>query len=205
MVDLYTQSWAGRLYTEIKLLILPLREMSEQLPTRGVILDMGCGFGYVSNYLSLHSPERMVIANDPEAPRIAVARDTVGNRRNIEFLAIDSRQIDRCDFDGASVTDVLHHVPFAEQQALIDDLFRKLKPGCRLVIRETDKRFALRYYVFNCALEWLLYIGKEKMRLRPAVEWASMFKRAGFEIESVSLNSRWFPYTTCLFVCRKPG
>lgn len=204
VTDLYSSSLGARLYTELKLMILPLREVAEALPTRGLILDMGCGYGFVSNYLSLHSADRTIIANDPELPRIEVAKQTVGDRRNIEFLALDSRQIKRTDFDAVCVTDVLHHVPYDQQQPLIDDIYRKLKPGGILVIRETDKRVALRYYVFNCALEWLLYIGKEKMRFRHRDEWAAMFKYAGFEIERVIFNSRWFPYTTCLFVCRRP-
>ncbi|HMB80965.1 MAG TPA: class I SAM-dependent methyltransferase [Vicinamibacterales bacterium] len=204
VTDLYTQSLATRLYTELKMMILPLQDVSEQLPTRGLILDMGCGYGFVSNYLSLHSADRMIIANDPEEPRIAVARETVGSRTNIEFLAVDSREITRSDFDGVCVTDVLHHVPYDQQQALIDDVYRKLKPGGVLVIRETDKRIALRYYIFNWALEWFLYMGKEKLRFRHRDEWAKMFRRAGFEIERVVFNGRWFPYTTCLFVCRKP-
>ena len=42
VTDLYTQSLATRLYTELKMMILPLQDVSEQLPTRGLILDMGC-------------------------------------------------------------------------------------------------------------------------------------------------------------------
>ena len=186
-------------------MILPLQDVSEHLPLRGLILDMGCGYGFVSNYLSLHSGDRMIVANDPEVPRIDIAKRTVGSRTNIEFLAVDSREITRADFDGVCVTDVLHHVPYDQQQALVNDIYSKLKPGGVLVIRETDKRIALRYYIFNCALEWLLYIGKEKMRFRHRDEWAGMFKRAGFEIDRVIFNSRWFPYTTCLVLCRKPN
>lgn len=204
VIDLYTSSALQRLYTRLKMWILPLQDAAEGLPKRGLILDMGCGYGYVTNYLSLDSPARTIIANDPAADRIAVAQRTVGDR-NIEFLAVDSRQIARADFDGICVVDVLHHVPYADQQALIDDVYRKLKPGGRLVIRETAKRFAIRYFAFNCALEWLLYIGQVHSRFRRTGEWARMFEQAGFVIERVTPNPPWFPYTTCTFVCRKPG
>jgi 2-polyprenyl-3-methyl-5-hydroxy-6-metoxy-1,4-benzoquinol methylase len=202
---MYASSTAARLYTMLKMWILPLQDAAEELPKQGLILDMGCGYGFMTNYLSLESPDRAIIANDPAANRIAIAQRTVGARTNVQFLAIDSRQIDRSDFDGICVVDVLHHVPYADQQALIDDVYAKLKPGGRLVIRETDKRFAIRYFLFNCALEWLLYIGQVHSRFRPTAEWVQMFERAGFAIERMTPNPRWFPYTTCLFVCRKPA
>jgi len=202
---MYSASALQRLYTTLKMIILPLQEAADGLPKRGVILDMGCGFGYVTNYLSLDSPERTIIANDPAADRIAIAERTRGDRRNIEFLAIDSRQITRSDFDGICVVDVLHHVPYAEQQALIDDVYAKLKPGGTLVIRETAKRVALRYYLFNCGLEALLYRGQVHSRFRRTREWVEMFERAGFQIERMTPNPAWFPYTTCTFVCRKPA
>jgi 2-polyprenyl-3-methyl-5-hydroxy-6-metoxy-1,4-benzoquinol methylase len=204
VLDLYTSSAAARLYARLKLMILPLREAADALPRRGVILDMGCGFGFVANYLSFDSPERTIIANDPATSRIAVAQRTVGSRRNLEFVAMDSRHITRVDFDGICVVDVLHHVPYVEQQALINDLFAKLRPGGRLFIRETDRRLAIRYFLFNCALENLLYAGQEKTRFRPRDEWASMLEHAGFQIERVTGDPWWFPYTVCLFVCHKP-
>jgi 2-polyprenyl-3-methyl-5-hydroxy-6-metoxy-1,4-benzoquinol methylase len=188
----------------MKMWLLPLGEVAERLPKQGLLLDMGCGFGYVANYLSLDSPHRMVVANDPAAPRIAAARRTVGSRRNIEFHAADLREIDQADFDGASVFDVLHHVPYDEQQSLIDELYRRLKPGAVLIIRETDQRPALRYYVCSCVLETLLYAGQEKTRYRPMRSWSEMLQRAGFRIEQVTRNEWWYPSMTCLFVCRKP-
>jgi 2-polyprenyl-3-methyl-5-hydroxy-6-metoxy-1,4-benzoquinol methylase len=204
VIGLYTQSWDEALYAKLKMLILPFEDISNNLPKTGRILDMGCGFGYVSNYLSLESNARTIVASDPATNRIEVARRTIGNRTNIQFHDIDSRSITEGGFDGVSVTDVLHHVPYDQQQSLIDDLYRKLKPGGTLVIRETDVRHTLRYYVFNLALECLLYIGQERARFRRRDQWAAMFRHAGFTIERVISNTWWFPYMTCLFVCRKP-
>jgi len=203
LLALYEWSWAAKSYARIKLVLLPLREISEELPKQGVILDTGCGFGYVANYLNLDSPELVIVANDPVASRVTSAQRTIGFRRNMELCAIDSRDSERANFDGASVVDALHHVPYDQQQALIDDRYRKLKPGGLLVFRETDQRYGLRDYLFNCALEWLLYAGQEKTRFRPKREWMEMLQRPGFHSEQVVPNTWWFPYTTCLFFSRK--
>lgn len=200
---MYAWSPLVRLYTQLKMWILPLHQSAEGLPKRGLILDMGCGYGYVSNYLNIDSPDRTIIANDPAQDRIAVAKRTLGDRRNLEFLAIDSREITRSDFDGILVVDVLHHVPYNDQQSLIDDVYKKVKPGGCVFLRETDIRYGFRYAVFNCLLEYILYIGKVNARFRHRDEWAKMFERSGFSIERVTFSPLWFPYTHVYFTLRK--
>ena len=106
-------------------------------------------------------------------------------------------------FDGVVITDVLHHVPYVQQAPILEDVYRKLKPGGVLVIRETDIKFRLRYFIFNYALEWLLYLGVEKLKFRKAAEWRRMLEAVGFSVEQSIPNPRFFPYITVLFVCSK--
>jgi 2-polyprenyl-3-methyl-5-hydroxy-6-metoxy-1,4-benzoquinol methylase len=203
LVSLYASSLASRFYVRVKLFLLPLAEIAELVPRQGRILDMGCGFGYVSNYLNLDSPERQILGNDPSEPRVATAQGTLGGRANVTFVAKDIRELAEDGFDAATVFDVLHHAPYDQQQALIDELYKKLRPGGMLVIRETDQRFAVRYFLFNWALELALYVGSERAKFRKKAVWAEMLRKPGFEIERVTPNQWWFPYMTCLFVCRK--
>lgn len=86
VIDTYTSSALQRLYTTLKMWILPLQDAADSPSKRGLILDVGGGFGYVPNCLSLDSPERTIIANDPAADRIEVARQPPGDRRNIQFV-----------------------------------------------------------------------------------------------------------------------
>jgi hypothetical protein len=58
LLALYKTSWAAELCTRIKLVLLPLGEIAEQLPKRGLI------------HLSLDNPERVIVANDPAESRI---------------------------------------------------------------------------------------------------------------------------------------
>lgn len=192
-----------RSYTALKLSILPFEQFAEYLPKEGRILEVGSGYGYVSNYLSLENPSRRVIGNDPAQDRTALAQRTVGMRENIQFVSTDCREIADGGFDGVVIADVLHHVPYAQQAAILEDVYRKLKPGGRLVIRETDIKFRLRYFIFNYALEWLLYLGVEKLKFRKAAEWRRMLEEIGFTVEQSIPNPRFFPYITVLFVCSK--
>jgi 2-polyprenyl-6-hydroxyphenyl methylase/3-demethylubiquinone-9 3-methyltransferase len=205
LAALYKETPLLRLYTALKLLIIPFEEFARYLPKQGKILEVGCGYGYVANYLSLESLQRDVIGHDVAADRVQVAQRTIGERRNIEFFEVDSRDMPVGELDGVVIADVLHHVPYAEQGKILADLYDKLKPGGVLVMRETDKKIRLRYFLFNYLLEWVLYLGTEKLKFRKAAEWSRLLQSLGYEVRSIRPNPPWFPYLTATFVCVKRG
>lgn len=202
--DLYRHTGLSPCYTALKLWILPLEECARALPPHGTILDVGCGYGFLANYLHLDGPQRHVIGNDVDAERIRIAQQTIRQRRNIEFMAGDSRTLPVAGFDGVVVADSLHHVPYAEQGPILRDLYDRLKPGGILVMRETDQKLQLRYLLFNCLLESLLYWREEKMQFRPAKEWAALLERLGYRVRRMEPNPPLSLYLTVTFVCVKP-
>ena len=203
LAALYRAAGLPGWYLWLKLRILPLDACSRFMPREGTILDVGCGYGFLANFLSLEHASRRVIGNDPDLPRIAVARRTVGSRGNIEFLDVDSRSLPVRDLDGVLMADVLHHVPYEEQQVILRDLYRKLKQGGTLLIRETNKVPDPRYILLHCVLETLLYLGKERMRFRRAGEWSSMLQSVGFTIRHTESSPLHALYLTTIFVCTK--
>jgi 2-polyprenyl-3-methyl-5-hydroxy-6-metoxy-1,4-benzoquinol methylase len=203
LAALYRVSWSERIHTAVKFYIVPFEEFSRHLPTTGTILDVGCGYGYVANYLSLESSGRQVVGNDIATDRLQVAQRTVGNRRNITFVLSDSRNLKLGGLDGVILADVLHHIPYADQEQILADLFDKLKPGGVLVMRETDKKPRLRYFLCNYLLEWLCYPHGVKLLFRKADEWAGMLRSVGYEIKRVIPNPPCFLYLTVTFVCVK--
>ena len=192
-------------YVRLKFCILHLEEYAAAVPTTGKILDVGCGYGFLANYLSLESPGRQVVGHDVAPGRIAVAQATVQGRANIQFILADVRGLPERSFDAVVVMDTLHHVPYAEQAPILADLYAKLKPGGVLLMRETDKKFAVRYLLFHVLLETLLYIGQEKKRFRSAGDWTQMLTSIGYRVREIRPNRPWSPYLTALFVCTKPG
>ena len=207
LIRLYSQSTAERIYGQLRLSIIPFEQFSQYLPKSGSILDMGCGFGYVANYLSLENGaagDRYVVGIDPSDSRIRAARRTIGGRRNLEFLAVDSRELPRTNFAGAVIADVLHHTPHDQHEPILADVYAKLRPGGTLVMRETAKKWGFRYLVFNYLLELLLYYGHEKANFRRTSEWKTLLEKVGFRVADVIPNPPLFPYMTSLFVCVKP-
>ena len=69
LAALYRGSLFERVYTALKMTIIPFEQLSGFLPRRGTLLEVGCGYGYVANYLSLECPERVVIGIDGNLDR----------------------------------------------------------------------------------------------------------------------------------------
>ncbi len=204
LLALYGGSALQRIYTRFKCSILPFEQFSGALPQSGTIVDIGCGYGYVANYLSLAAPARRVIGVDPSATRIEAARRAAGSRPNIEFLRGDVTALPPV-IDAALIADVLHHIPYDGQRGVLRALFERLRPGGVLVIRETAKQPSLRYWLFHCLLEGLLYAGEEKWRFRTAGEWRTMLEAIGYAVERVTPSAWYSWYVTATLLCRKPG
>jgi len=65
LADLYAgQGICVKLYVKVRTKFLNFDEYSDFLPQRGVIFDIGCGYGLLSNYLALRFPARKVIGID---------------------------------------------------------------------------------------------------------------------------------------------
>ena len=59
-----------KVYTYLRFLILPIKNIDEIVPKSGKIIDYGCGFGIISFYLGLSSKYRKIIGIEFNAERI---------------------------------------------------------------------------------------------------------------------------------------
>jgi ArsR family transcriptional regulator len=102
------------------------------LPSYWVIGDLGCGTGSVLTALAPRVAT--AIGVDASDEMLASARARVGNLKNVELHrgTLESLPLADATLDAALMMLVLHHVP-APALAL-DEAFRVLKPGGRLLI-----------------------------------------------------------------------
>ena len=56
------------------------------LPEKGRILDIGCGYGFMSYMLQFSAPEREIIGYDYDEEKIAVANHCFSRNENIQFF-----------------------------------------------------------------------------------------------------------------------
>src|SRR5450432_4103004 len=132
------------------------------LPRQGRILDIGCGYGFMSYMLQFSAPERDMIGFDYDEEKISIASHSFSKNGNIHFIKMDITQIQPGPADAVILSDVLHYLDPDQQQALIRKCMDSLRPNGVLLIRDGDRDlkkkhratslsefFSTRFFSFN--------------------------------------------------------
>lgn len=98
------------------------------LPSRSRVLDLGCAFGFGTRLLL---PKYAAFGHDLDARYVERASRSLPN---VQFTQGEAAAIPypNAFFDGVLVLDVLEHVPY--EKPVLDEIYRVLRPGGRLVI-----------------------------------------------------------------------
>lgn len=202
LAALYASAGPGvRAYVRLRPWILPFEAIDRSLPRQGLIVDVGCGYGVLTNLLALGAEGRFVLGIDRDPKRIAVARKTVGNRPNIAFLVADALRIPCATWDGIVLTDFLHHLPRPEQDRFLAEVRKRLRPGGMVAIREVGERPRWKRLMSRLA-DALLYPGDRIAYRRPA-ELIAFLEQLGFAVEWLP-DHPGRPFCTYLYLCRIP-
>ncbi len=108
------------------------------LPLQGDILDLGCGYGYITLMLMLCSDDRNLTGVDYDEDKILVAENSYLINKRIRFVHADVMLFDITPSDGILLGDTLHYLTPEDQQTLLARCAGALKPGGVLLIREAD-------------------------------------------------------------------
>jgi len=106
------------------------------LPQKGEILDLGCGYGYISYMLMLTSDERIITGVDYDEKKIMIAQHGYLKNERISFYNEDISEFKITPKEGFLFGDVLHYLPFDKQEALLEDCVNNLNSGGVILIRE---------------------------------------------------------------------
>lgn len=184
----------------LRILILPFWKIDKALPKHGTIVDIGCGAGGISNYLSISSSKRYLLGVDISKKRIQSAIKTVGERKNIKFRLGNIMGMNFKANNHYLIVDVLHHIPFLQQDRLMIFLSKKLKKDSLLIIKEVDKSNTLPF-LFGHLLEKILY-PQEDIYVRTKEEWIKMLNKLGLRFHILTGNP-FFPNSSFIIVCSR--
>lgn len=120
------------------------------------IADVGCGTGSFAILLKKLHPEVAVIAIDPDAQALNIAR----HKASREGVEIDWRQgfPDALPSQGAdAITSslVFHQVPLVGKRSGMVAMYRALKPGGRLVLCDYGRQLGLMRLLFRLTVQRL--------------------------------------------------
>ncbi|WP_454194274.1 class I SAM-dependent methyltransferase [Nocardia sp. Marseille-Q1738] len=113
-----------------------LAELARPSPD-AVVVDIGCGPGDFSRVLARAAGQ--VTGVDPSAPMIdyATARSRYLTNCRFELGTAQSLPLPDASVDLVTSTFAMHHIPAAHRTAAVEQMFRVLRPGGRLLLADT--------------------------------------------------------------------
>lgn len=121
------------------------RLFDQWLPKRGAIVDVGCGYGFMTYMLYLLSNERRITALDYDAEKIEVAQNCSLNNENIAFICGNIMEHEWQPSDGIVLSDVLHYLPPEQQRELLHNCMAALNKGGVMLVRDGDASLEKRH------------------------------------------------------------
>lgn len=125
------------------------------VPDAHRILELGCGEGYSTERLAAAYPEARIDAVD-----IAdnIGRLYQGRREQVQFRQIFAEELAAQQpgaYDLIILADVIHHVPKAARQSLLEAVRTLLAPGGTLLFKDWARDRTPIYYVGYASDRWL--------------------------------------------------
>ena len=108
------------------------------IPRDARVLDLGCGYGFLTLMLGLSSSERSIVGIDYDEEKIATASMAAWDMKHIRFSAEDITSCNLPESDVYILNDVLHYLPEDMQLALLERCMEALPKDGLLIIRDAD-------------------------------------------------------------------
>jgi len=114
-------------------------QFDKLVPKEGNILDIGCGYGFLSYMLHFTSGKRQITGVDYDEDKIEVANNCFSKNDQINFIFADINTFPLDTYDAIIMLDILHYMPVEQQRTVIEHCMRHLRPGGTIIIREGNK------------------------------------------------------------------
>lgn len=184
-----------------------IKVIEDYLPKQGLIIDLGCGYGIISNLIAGSCLQRKIIAVDLSSHRIDVAKSC--HNENITFINSDIRKFDIPNCDSILMIDILCMISFYDQLKILSRCYERLNSDGVMIIKDTSKspRWKYIYTRFEESIKSFLGIygkevGKNAMSCRDSHEMVTFLEKSGFSVKMIPLKTI-LPYPGVFYICRK--
>jgi cyclopropane fatty-acyl-phospholipid synthase-like methyltransferase len=136
-----SESFGTRVHTALRWRTCPFREVADEVPRHGEILDAGCGHGLLSLYLAAQAPQRRVTGIDIDDEKLAVARRAANAAHldaRVMFQHITAGWKPDARWDAIVEVDMLYLLGRERAADWLRTAAAALEPGGRLVVKELD-------------------------------------------------------------------
>lgn len=115
------------------------------LPDAGKIVDLGCGYGFMTQTLAFAGPMRNLIGMDYDSSKIEIAQNVPHKPQNLTFKCADVMEFNESEAQAFIVSDVLHYLKPEEQNQLLQKMVQNLLPNGVILIRDGDASLQKRH------------------------------------------------------------
>jgi 2-polyprenyl-3-methyl-5-hydroxy-6-metoxy-1,4-benzoquinol methylase len=180
-----------------------LDEIGQYLPSRGRVLDLGCGFGLFSLYYATVAPGLQIEGLDLNPRRIAMARAAASRLGldNVRYGVGDVMEFrGGRAFDAVYMLDIVHHIGEDAVRPLLEQVAKCVPAGGRLVIKDVDRSPAYKRW-FTLVLDKLMD-PRAPVRYWSGEELTGLLRDVGFRVYR-HLMIDILPYPHILYVCER--
>ena len=171
------------------------------IPHRGLIVDLGAGYGTVAIMLAKQRPGCQFIAVDLDKTRLRIARRLVSPLDNISLLRCDMMSQDFRDVSVFLLIDSIGYLSPPKQTELLIRCRRSLLPGGYLIIKTNDHRPAWKYRF--ALLEEKVLSGRRMFY--PDSAWLTgKLLETGYNISAIHRVYKFLPYPGVIYICQSP-
>lgn len=174
-------------------------QVEKYVPEKGIILDLGCGYGILSNYLAMTSTRRKLVGVDTDRHKISFAnRDLI----NTSFRVGDAVKMRINNLSCIIIHDVFHHLnSYDDQEKLTKSCFSMLQKNGYLIIVEVDKNPLIKL-AFGRIVDFIMYKG-DRVYYRFKENMENMLTKY-FPIKNIKAHRlKNNPFSQVAYVCKK--
>ena len=188
-------------YLRTRWRLCPFELVESHVPRKGTVLDFGCGYGMLSNFLALKSPARRVFGIDLNRARIEVAKRSSTGHPEISFQLGDVRDFQGIPFDAVVMTDVLHHIDDDNVRVLLRIIRSCLSDHGTLLVLDVDRSPLPKFYT-TYLIDRLLNLTRS-LHYRSRNLLTCLLGQSGFRVQQAIPADQGLPLSDVIYLCRK--
>ncbi len=193
-----------KLYSQIRKLMIPFKEISNEVPRKAIILEVGCGHGVLSSLIARKKNNCNILGIDPSVNKIRMAKKLWCNYKNLKFVTGYIYSLKKQKFDVIIINDVLYLLPDKEKFNLIKKSRSMLSKKGILIVNESKKNiFIIIEEKIIINLFKITYTDYGKTYFCSENKYKSIFKKAKLKISSIYKPKTLLPYNHMLFITKK--
>ncbi|MBI4645623.1 MAG: 1-acyl-sn-glycerol-3-phosphate acyltransferase [Bacteroidia bacterium] len=111
------------------------------IPHKGIITDIGCGYGFICYMLWFVSNDRKITGIDNDEEKIQIAENCPAKNQNIEFICSNLNNLNLKSSDVFILNDILLNLPETDKKFILSKCISNLNPEGKLIIRNGNDNY----------------------------------------------------------------